>query len=265
MSETAFPSSFSNESAPLFSRIQAIFLELHRRNPVLSLAGGLMIAGFIVASAAYVVDGRTVAGVSVWLKPMKFAISIAVYLWTLAWLVHYLESRRAVTTSHLIALVMVLEFVLIFSQSARGTASHFNSATTYDIAVYRAMGVLILANTLAVGYLGRLYFEASPRIAASYLLGIRLGFSLFLFTAVSGGIMIAMVSHSVGEAGDLRVAHFIGMHALQSVPAAGFITHHLHERRLLSHPARWTAGFAVVVFLVHTLALLLASEGKSVL
>jgi hypothetical protein len=248
------------ESIP--GRVVATFVELHRRNADLSVLGWLLIAGLIVASAAFIVDDRTVAGVSVWLKPMKFALSIAIYLWTLGWLLFHLRSRRAEITGRVIAFVMVLEFLLIFSQSARGTASHFNSATPYDVAVYRTMGVLILVNTVAVGFAAVLYFRSRPLLPAAYLLGIRLGLLLFLFSAVSGGIMIGIVSHSVG-AGDLRIAHFIAMHTLQAVPLAGFATHRLHERGLLRNPSAWTGGFALLALLLHKSALLLALAGKS--
>ena len=250
-------------AAPVAARVHATFDELHRRSPVLGAAGWLLIAGLAVASLALVVDARTVGGVSVWLKPAKFALSITIYLWTLGWLLHHLPRGRVDVAANLIALVMVLEFVLIFSQAARGTASHFNSATAYDVAVYRAMGVLILANTLAVAYLTFLWFRLRPPLPGAYLLGIRLGFLLFILTAVSGGLMIAAVSHRVGEAGDLRVAHFVAMHALQAMPAAGLVAHRLQRRGTLRSPGSWVAAFALLLLVVHAAVLLLALAGRS--
>lgn len=246
---------------PLPDRAHATIVELHRRSPVLSATGWLLIAAFIVSCAACLVDGRTIGGVSIWLKPAKFAVSIALYLWTLAWILYHLRSARVTAVVHAIALVMLLEFLLIFSQAARGTASHFNAASAYDVAVYRAMGILVLANTLMLAYVTLRCFRGRPPIPAPYLLGIRLGLAHFLLAAVSGGIMIAVVSHRIGDAGDLRVAHFIALHLLQAIPAAGWMAHRLYGRGVLHRPARWVGAVALLGFLLHASALVHALSG----
>ena len=35
-------------------------------------------------------DSRLVMGINVWIKPIKFAASITIYVWTIAWLLEYL-------------------------------------------------------------------------------------------------------------------------------------------------------------------------------
>ena len=249
-------------------RAAELFHELHRRDSVLSVVGWLHVGALLVSGTLFLLDDRTVNGESVWIKPMKFAVSIALYLWTLGWILHYLkpaDSRHVAVLGRLVAVIMSLEFLLIFSQSARGVASHFNSASTYDVLVFRAMGVLILMNTVAVLYATALYFRRRPELPLPYLWGIRLGLALFLLTTVSGGIMIGIVSHSVGTGGDLRFAHFVSMHSLQALPLAGLLAYRLHERGRLRNPVRWTALAAVFMFSLHAAVLMLALSGRPLL
>jgi hypothetical protein len=44
----------------------------------------LALAGLFVVGL--VVDDRVLLGLNPWLKPLKFALSITIYLWTVAWL-----------------------------------------------------------------------------------------------------------------------------------------------------------------------------------
>jgi hypothetical protein len=71
----------------------------------------------------------------------------------------------------------------------------------------------------------------------SYIWGIRLGILFFVLFALEGGIMASALRHTVGgddggrglpvvnwsrEHGDLRIAHFLGMHTLQLFPLFGY-------------------------------------------
>lgn len=70
--------------------------EARERNPVLFrvAAGHLLLLALMLVVAPF--DARTVMGINPWVKPMKFAISIAVYALTLGWLLHYLPVRCSV-------------------------------------------------------------------------------------------------------------------------------------------------------------------------
>src|SRR5688572_29221211 len=101
---------------------------LHRP---LMLTAALMLALAVVSGAGLAFDDRILLGVPIWLKPLKFAISITIYTSTLAWLIS-LVTRRAKAAHRLgtvVAIALILEMVVIVGQVLRGRMSHFNAAT----------------------------------------------------------------------------------------------------------------------------------------
>ncbi|CAN5223176.1 hypothetical protein BH24PSE2_BH24PSE2_22230 [soil metagenome] len=134
---------------------------------------------------------------------------------------------------------MTTEQVLITLQAARETTSHYNDLTAFDAAVFRTMGLGVGLNSLASGavlLLFLLHRDATHRSA--YLWGIRLGLFVFLLGSLEGMQMVARSAHTVGLAdggpgipmlnwstrgGDLRIAHFLGIHGLQALPLAGYL------------------------------------------
>jgi hypothetical protein len=219
--------------------MRRLWAELYRRDGVLAVAGGLhlvLLAGALLVGA---LDERTVLGVNVWVKPSKFAVSIVIYLWTLAWLMAYIPGpgwcKRFVRWGSTVA--MFAEIACIAGQAVRGVTSHYNQATQFDANVFTVMGLFILFNTLIEVLLLGLFFRRHVTLPRAYLWGIRMGLVGTLFSAVVGGLMIANGAHTVGasdggpglwlvnwstEAGDLRVAHALGLHALQMLPLVGY-------------------------------------------
>jgi len=235
------------------------------RNRLLVTASVAHLALSIALLAATMFDPTLILGVSRWLKPMKFAISIAIYTGTMAWLLSKLqESARPVRhVSQIVASTMTAEMLLITMQSVRGVRSHFNDDSPFDTAVFVTMGVLIVMNTIAAAYTAYLFFARPAVIDRAMLAGVRLGLLIFLLASLEGGLMIARGSHSVGaddggsglpivnwstEAGDLRVAHFFAMHALQGLPLLAWSL----ERRSLAKARFWVncAGCLVIVLTI---------------
>ena len=194
----------------------------------------------VVFTALMLVDERTVLGRNVWTKPWKFAVSIALFGATMGWLLPSLSlsERRKRWVGNAIAAAMVVEITLISIQAARGVRSHFNLAPALDGAIAGAMGLTIALNTVVVAYVFWRTVRHPPALAPAYRLGVQLGLALFLLASVEGGLMIAHGAHSVGVApdspglpllnwkltgGDLRVAHFVGLHGLQVLPCAGYL------------------------------------------
>ncbi|HET6146740.1 MAG TPA: hypothetical protein VFH68_04360 [Polyangia bacterium] len=207
----------------------------------------------VVAGASLVgmlLDPRVITGAPAWLKPFKFAISTAIYSLTLAWIFGYLSSwpraRRAVGWTT--AIVFVLEVAIIDTQAWRGTTSHFNVSTPLNATLFFIMGGAILTQTLvSVAAAVALWRQRFDDRALGWAL--RLGMTLTIVGALVGPLMTRPTAaqladararghittagaHTVGAAdggpglpgtgwsrehGDLRVPHFIGLHAVQAL------------------------------------------------
>jgi hypothetical protein len=239
----AVPSTAGPRAATLLGR-------LSQASPPLTAVGILML---VVAGPSLIgifVDPRVITGAPAWLKPFKFAISTAVYSLTLAWIFGWLSDwprvRRVVGWTT--AIVFVVEVAIIDVQAWRGTTSHFNTSTPLNQVLFLVMGSAILLQTfvsVAVAVaLWRQRFADRPLGWA-----LRLGMTLTILGALTGPLMTrptreqladaragrgmpTVGAHTVGgrdggpgvpvtgwsrEHGDLRVPHFIGLHAIQAL------------------------------------------------
>ncbi len=224
----------------LFGQLTAALHTLHRANAPLAWAGWVNVGLTLLALMLLGLDQRYVTGALVWVKPLKFSLSIVLYTWTLAWLLASLPAaaQGAVRTIGWgVALSMVVEQAVIFTQAARGTTSHYNTGSALDGALFGLMGLFILVNTVLTVWALYLAWHYQPQGSAGYVWGVRLGLLVFLVGSVLGGIMIRHMQHTIGapdggpglpgvgwstRAGDVRIAHFLGMHALQVLPLLGW-------------------------------------------
>lgn len=256
-----------------------LFANLWQNQRVLILSG----IGFLVAAAVFagltLFDSTQILGINRWIKPLKFSSSIAIYLLTLAIYLYFQpnfeKSKNLVAWGAIIT--MVGEMVLITMQAARGTTSHFNVAKSFDEAVFAAMGLMIVVNSLLVAYLTILYFLADFALPDSIVWGLRFGLILFLLGSVQGGYMASQTGHAVSiadggaglpfvnwstEGGDLRVAHFLGLHALQIVPIFALGFQYFHKKFAFPAPVIITAGFAIIYFGLFSFLFVQAVRGK---
>src|SRR6266542_633356 len=67
-------------------RKQGMWNRLWKASPPLTATGMMMIAVLAGTLIGLAVDPRTITGAPAWLKPAKFAASIAIYTLTLAWI-----------------------------------------------------------------------------------------------------------------------------------------------------------------------------------
>lgn len=259
-----------------------LFHPLYRRNAVLAIAGLSQLLLALLVLPLLLLDSREVLGINVWIKPIKFFLSATIYLWTLAILLAHLKNRyprsvRFITWS--VALAMVVENGAVTFQAARGVQSHFNESSLFDGVIFSVMGLFILINTLVILYATLLFFRSSYSLPTAYVWGIRLGFVLFILGSSIGGAMIGVKSHNVGVdmggagmpfvnwsllGGDLRVAHFLGLHALQIIPLAGYF---LSRNKPVK--SGWATAGVVAIALVYSLIVIglyqQAMGGKPVL
>ena len=227
----------------------------------------LMIAGlvsflcFVVTLVLTQFDPTLILGINRWIKPMKFFISIAIFVWTIALFLRYLKGHERFSrfTSWAMIAIFVVEMAAVVGQAARGTTSHFNIGDPLNAAVFAIMGIAIVFNTILVAVLTYFYFRSDIDLPDSVIWGMRLGLLLFLAGSIQGGYMSAQLGHTVGAmdggpglpltnwstvAGDLRVAHFLGLHSLQAVPVFAVVC----EKLRVSGRLALTVGFAVTYF-----------------
>ena len=171
---------------------------------------------------------------------MKFMTSITIFLWTVAWFMPDTEPkpRARAVVRWTIAVAMLAEIAMITTQAARGTTSHFNVATMFDNVAFSIMGVGVMFNTAAMVLFLWIVRRDTPPARAGYIWGIRVGLVMFLLASLQGTLIIGNAAHTVGapdggrglpfvnwstQYGDLRVAHFAAMHAMQGLPLLGFL------------------------------------------
>lgn len=202
----------------------------------------------MVSAVGYVVDPRVLVGAPIWAKPLKFGVSFAVYAVTLAWMLSLLQrprlQRLGRRTGTVLAVASSVEMAAIVLQVIRGRQSHFNESTPFDAAVYAAMGgTVVVIFTCAV--IVAVAVAVTPLADRAITWAVRLGLGICLAGMAVGFLMVVpraaqlqgdtgtVGAHSVGVAdggaalpflgwsttgGDLRIAHLIGMHALQALP-----------------------------------------------
>jgi len=215
----------------------------HRPLLWLSAAMGLLA---VAATIGAIVDPREVLGVNLWFKPLKFAISIAIYSVTLSWLLSLIERRRRFfwTLGTVSVVGLVAEIVIIVGAAALGGTSHFNVSTPLSTALWSVMAVsitvvwmivLVVSIALLRADLGDRARTVAIRAGALLaVVGMGLAFlmtspnaqQLADFQGVAGAHAVGIADGGPGlpllgwstVAGDLRIPHFVGMHALQFFP-----------------------------------------------
>lgn len=215
------------------------FTELKRRNALLYWFGLFNLAMAVLCLGLMPFESFQLLGVNRWLKPFKFYASVGIVILTLGWLMYYLDNHRKVRRySWIIFLAMLFENAIIFMQAVRKTTSHFNYTSPVNGILFSIMGTLIAIFTVVVILICISFFrQKNFEIKPAYVWGIRLGFLFFIIFSLEGGLMVGLLSHTVGAPdggpglpivnwskshGDLRVAHFLGLHSLQVLPMFGY-------------------------------------------
>ena len=226
-------------------------MNLQTASPALAWGGAIMLCASLITLGLSVIDPRLFQGVSVWHKPWKFQISTVLYWWSLAWFISYLGpteqfswNRRFIVWMSLIA--GLFEVVYISWQGAFGLASHYNTSSPFYGAMYTAMAVFAVLLTSTAGVLGyKVLRDQAQTFATSLALRHAIGWGLIISSVlgiVTGGFLGGRANsggHWVGgttndalglmvlnwsrDGGDLRVAHFFALHAMQILPVMAML------------------------------------------
>jgi hypothetical protein len=214
------------------------FLNATRRgSSLLWKSSLLMLLGMIICMTLPFFDDRLIAGVSIWEKPAKFFLSLAVQMITVAWAMSLLSqpARGVKTASRVLVAAAWIEMAYIIIRASRGEASHFNVATPLASILYTIMGIGAVSITASSAFIGWRVWQQRGENMMRDAAGVGLMLGAVLAT-IAGGYLSSMPSHWIGgdmtdatglrffnwstTGGDLRVAHFIGLHAAQFVPLA---------------------------------------------
>ncbi len=209
--------------------------------------GLAMLALSIPTLMLTLLDGRQLQGVSVWLKPFKFQISTGVYLLTLALFMVWLpkDALRTKKARYVVwgaVISGLFEVAYITVQGGLGLASHYNLSSRFFANMYTLMGIgaVVLASaSLVLGILiaRSAVYELPAALKQAVVLGLVLTF--VIGTGFGGYMSAQRAGHWVGgvltdsgglplvkwsrTGGDLRVAHFFGIHAMHFVPAFALV------------------------------------------
>lgn len=239
-------------------------------------AGGLFLL-FLAAPllAAAWLGPRSFNGINIWIKPLKFTVSLVLFLLTLVAVAPllrpgFVRSRTYRVYAGVVLAAIGFEMVVIIGAAALGTGSHFNVATPVAARLYSAMAVMAVVLTTPTAVYAWVLWRAGrgrtwPVLHDGLVLGLALVLPLTLVTAFTLG---GNDGHWVGgtrsdaggsalfgwsrDGGDLRVAHFFATHAMHFVPAAAIAA------ALVLGPGRrwpaWLAAAALVALVGFTFA-----------
>lgn len=220
--------------------MKKIILKIKKRNAVLFWFGLLNIIITLYCISVALFTHKSVFGTNAFFKPLKYSFSSAIFLWSMSWILYYLSAINVrKISSWMIGLSVLFENIVMLIQAYRVVPSHYNHATTFDSLMYVLIIIFVLICTISLIYICILFFKQQRfSISQHYTWGLRLGLLIFVVsTTLIGGIMMGMMSHSVGgddggpgmfflnwskKYGDLRVAQFFGVHSLQIIPTLSF-------------------------------------------
>lgn len=248
--------------------------------PRFATAGLLIALSLVVTVAAMAVDPRLFQGESVWVKPIKFQVALALYLLTLAFFARWLPAGMVAGRGYrlyagLVVFAVLAELVWVAGAAMYGAASHFNDTSPALARIYPVMGGLAaLLTSAALVYGIAIWRNRETGLPPALQLAIALGLVLtFVLTLpVAGALSNMPGGHFVGtpvtgaavpvmgwsrEVGDLRAAHFFATHAMHFLPVAGLLAAGLLSERAAVR-AVWLAAAAFVALVAGSFALSLA-------
>lgn len=214
------------------------FSNLKTRNETLFYFGLLCLVLSLIFLVLTKMSDVRVYNVSAWIKPFKFAFSTFFFSWAMAWYCYYLPSFNIRLFNWTVIILLGFEIAYIALQAGKGQLSHYNISTPLHASLYSMMALAASIVTFYTAYIGVLFFKHSfPELPNYYLWGIRMGILLFVIFSFEGFVMGSRLTHTIGgpdggpgipllhwstKFGDPRIAHFIGMHALQILPLASY-------------------------------------------
>lgn len=252
--------------------------DLSGLNKPLAIMSLFSLAALLPTLLAHMFDPRVLDHEAIWLKPMKFQLSMAIHGGTVALAVLLLptsarRSRWVRWPAYALVVTMAYELTFLCLQAARGVRSHFNEDTAFDAIGGQIMaagaGVLVTAPMVIAGYI--LVQALRRRMVSPLLLATVLGLLIGnVLAAYAGSSLGANGGPFVGPfdpadptlplfgwslaIGDLRIAHFFGLHMMQFLPALALLASSLAVWAQYGLVALSTAAFTALTLYTHAVA-----------
>jgi hypothetical protein len=216
------------------------FRDLYVNDRVLSLLSWALMAVIpVFAALAFLAAGT--AAINPWIKPIKFSLSFSTFASTISLFLLALRipEWQLKLARRVIALSVALEISSLGAQAWR--AVYAGSHTLFDSMLTQMTNSMVMVNTAIVTWMLALFClnRVKARLADwPMVAAIRYSIVIFLVGNAVGGYMLARGSHTVGASdsapglpflnwstigGDLRIAHFIAIHAIQIVPLFAYV------------------------------------------
>ncbi|WP_422859950.1 hypothetical protein ACOKFD_03290 [Flagellimonas sp. S174] len=215
--------------------LKNVLRTIRTESPILYWIGMFHFALATLCLFGWMIDDRMLTGLNVWVKPMKFSLSGGIYVLTSGFLItlYPFSRRKKNIINNIISWTMFLEICIVVFQAARGVQSHYNQSSLFDGLLFASMGLLIgiIVMTMVFFIIETIRLRLKTERHVQW--GILIGWLVVFFGSWVGGQMIGQMSHNVGVpdggeglpwinwstiAGDLRIAHFFGLHGIQIIP-----------------------------------------------
>jgi len=266
------------------STARAFFRDLDATDPLLSLLGWVLLGVVPLFAAMAFFLPAAFHGINPWLKPIKFSLSFSTFATTVSLLLLALRipEWQLRLARRVIAVSVAFEIFSLAAQAGRAvyaTAGH----TLLDSFLAQMTNSMVMINTAIVT--GMFFLFCLNRVHSSLvdrpmLDALRYSVAIFLVGNAVGGYMLARGSHTVGAAdggrglpfvnwstiaGDLRIAHFIAIHAIQIVPLFAYILAQMAPIPTVKQRKFAVAALAIAVALAVGATFVQAAMGRPLL
>lgn len=224
------------------SAVRKFFRELDADDPLLSRLGWALMLVIPLFTAFALSAPGAVQGVNPWIKPIKFSISFSNFTFTVSLMLAALQIPRwqLRAARFVIAITISLEILSLGLQAWRSAYPHSGHPLPDGLLSFTTNNT-VMALTAVVCWMLVLFCARRVRtqiVDGPMLSAICSSLVIFLLGNAVGGYMLARGSHTVGAvdgspglpfvnwsiiAGDLRIAHFIAIHAIQILPLFAYI------------------------------------------
>jgi hypothetical protein len=198
--------------------------------------GALMALALVLFFVISLNDERTIRDVGIWAKPMKFMAATALFAWTTVWLTTIAQTsvdvgRAFKWIAALIISTSLFEVVYITYQASHGVASHYNTNTLAHALLFGVMALAAFALTASQAWLAwEIWNKKNASTPFVITVAVVTGLTLTFMLSTVSGFMLGASQPPSGQGlpvlgwhmrGDIRPAHFLGVHAQQFIPLLG--------------------------------------------